>query len=90
MFHRAIVDDVFEGSILTGAMGYEIDFNIFYMVSQLFSRGRKGSHPDWVVVTLAAHGTLSLLVFVGLLVFQLRGVATARVGREPVRRAASP
>lgn len=69
VFYRAIEQDAFEGALLAGAITYEIVFNISYMTARLFTHDHTSAHPDWMVALLAAHGTLSLVMFVGLLVF---------------------
>ena len=52
------------------ALGYEIIFNISYMVSRMITHSMAVSHDTAFEIALAAfHGTLSLIMFILLIVF---------------------
>lgn len=68
-FYRALKFSDYRFGIMTGALVYETGFNITYMVSRLFvhEEGITHTHAPWVTWFVAFHGSLSLLMFIGLI-----------------------
>ena len=68
-FYRALRFGDYRFGIMLGALIYETAFNITYMVSRLFvhEEGVTHVHEPWVTWFVAFHGSLSLLMFIGLI-----------------------
>ena len=67
-FQQALVHGRYRFGIMAVALVYETLFNITYMTARFFGEGTTGDHEAWFSVLLAVHGTLSLLMFIGLIV----------------------
>jgi hypothetical protein len=68
-FHQALRHGSYRFGLMTGAIIYETGFNITYMVSRIFdhTEGETHVHDAWVTWFVAIHGTLSLVMFIGLI-----------------------
>lgn len=68
-FLRALKFADYRFGIMSVALVYETAFNIVYMVSRLFvhEEGVTHTHAPWVTWFVAFHGTLSLVMFIGLI-----------------------
>lgn len=68
-FYQALAHANYRWGLIAVAIVYEILFNISYMVRRLFAHeeGVTHVHEPWVTWFVAAHGTLSLLMFIGLI-----------------------
>ena len=68
-FWRGMKFADYRWGIITVAIVYETLFNVTYMVSRVFTHeeGVTHVHDPWVTWFVAAHGTLSLVMFIGLI-----------------------
>lgn len=81
-FYQALRHVNYRWGLITVAIVYETLFNITYMVSRLFEHeeGVTHHHPGWVTGFVAFHGTLSLLMFLGLIGFVVWAWRRVRAG----------
>jgi hypothetical protein len=72
-FWRGMRFGDYRWGLITVAIVYETLFNITYMVSRVFTHeeGVTHDHPAWVTAFVAVHGSLSLLMFLGLIGYVL-------------------
>lgn len=68
-FYQALKKGQYRWGIITAALVYETLFNITYMVSRLTAHTSSAEveRPDWYIGFVAFHGTLSLVMFLGLI-----------------------
>lgn len=66
--HRAYRYSDHRWGVIWTAIAYETAFNISYMTWRLFAHeeGVTHDHPAWVTWYVGTHGSLSLLMFIGL------------------------
>lgn len=82
VLYAAIRHDRFHGRVLGFALAYEVLFNITYMTARLFTHTEpEGTHhAPWMIGLLAGHGTLSLIMFIGLVVLSVKAYRQHQVG----------
>lgn len=83
-FYQALRHANYRWGLMTVAIVYETLFNITYMVSRLIvhEEGATHQHPGWVTGFVAFHGSLSLVMFLGLIGFVVWAWRRVRAG-EP-------
>lgn len=70
VFYSGYRKNKFPRYLAAFAIGYEIVFNISYMVSRMLTHNVAASRDTGIEIALAAfHGTLSLMMFILLIVF---------------------
>ncbi len=81
-FYQALRHANYRWGIMAAALAYETLFNITYMVSRLFTHeeGVTHEHASWVTWYIAAHGTLSLVMFIALVWFVIWAWRRTRKG----------
>ncbi len=67
--YQGYKNNKFLTKLATFALSYEIIFNISYMVYRTFTHKETVPHPPAVIALAAIHGSLSLLMFLSLIVF---------------------
>ncbi len=79
-FWRAIRFDDFRWPLIWITIGYETLFNITYMAVRLARHDPAPDYPGWATLLLAGHGTLSLIMFLGLIAFVMVAFRQRHVG----------
>lgn len=84
VLYMAIVKDQFKGGVLAVALAYEVLFNITYMTARLFTHTEPAGthHADWMIWLLAGHGSLSLVMFIGLVWMSVLAFRRDREGKN--------
>jgi membrane-bound metal-dependent hydrolase YbcI (DUF457 family) len=78
-FYRGYKDDKFPEKLAIGAIVYEALFDIGYMVHRVPAQENKLNKP-LVIALGATHGILSLLMFLGLILFFVFAIKNYRKG----------
>lgn len=68
-FWEAIRRDRFRWAFIWILLAFETFVNITYMTARLARSAPPTERPGWATALLAGHGTLSLLMFLGLIAF---------------------
>lgn len=68
-FWQAMARDNFRWGFVWILIAYETVFNITYMASRLAQHAPSPDYPAWATLLLVVHGTLSLVMFLGLISF---------------------
>lgn len=69
VFYAAYTRGRFIRPLVVFALGYEIVFNISYMILRMATHVSTSSDTPFEIALAALHGTLSLIMFIGLIVF---------------------
>lgn len=86
-FRQAMTRASYRWGVITVALVYETLFNITYMVSRLVTTDQGGAqeYPAWVIWFLGIHGTLSLVMFIGLIAYVVWARRSVKGGvRDPI------
>ena len=86
-FRRALRWDDYRWTFISIVIAFETLVNIVYMISRLAAAEPRGEHPAALTWLLAGHGTLSLLMFLGLVAFVMIAFRAAKVDRANLFRA---
>jgi hypothetical protein len=78
-FWRALKHQNYRWPIITAALVYETQFNITYMVSR-FGAHTESENAAWYTLFVIFHGTLSLIMFLGLIGFVLWARSAYKAG----------
>ena len=90
-FYQAIRRDNYRWGLLTITIAFETLVNITYMASRLSQHADSGvERPAWITALLAAHGILSLVMFLGLIVLVLVAFRRHKVEGDNFLRAQRP
>lgn len=81
-FYQAVRHDRFRWGFIAILLAFETLVNITYMSSRIVQSGPTSDRPAWATWLLAGHGTLSLLMFLGLIAFVMLAFRHARVEKE--------
>lgn len=68
-FYQGFKHNKFPTKFAAAALAYEILFNITYMIYRVPSHAKAKVEPPYVIILAILHGTLSLIMFVSLIVF---------------------
>lgn len=77
--------DRFRSGLLAFALVYEVLVNIAYMTFRLVAPAEGVEYADGLRSLLAFHGTLSLLMFLGLVAISIQAIREHRSGRNLFR-----
>jgi hypothetical protein len=88
-FYHALRHQDYRFGVITSALVYETAFNISYMVLRIIQHNTAVDHPTWITSFVAAHGTLSLVMFLGLIGYVAWAFVRVRRG-DPHPMGASP
>lgn len=87
-FWRALRHNDFRWTLVWTVIAFETLFNITYMAGRFAAHEPvAGKTPSWATALFIAHGTLSLVMFVGLVAFVLVAFRHERVDRTNLFRA---
>jgi hypothetical protein len=78
-FWQAVKHGNYRWSLIAIVITFETVFNITYMAARMAQAAPATERPGWATALMAGHGTLSLLMFLGLIAFVLLGYRAARV-----------
>lgn len=83
-FYNALKKADYRWGVITAALIYETLFNITYMVSRLalHTSSTDVERPGWYIGFVAFHGTLSLVMFLGLIALVVWAYERRKQGME--------
>lgn len=68
-FYQGFKRNKFPTRFAAAALAYEILFNITYMIYRVPAHAKAKVEPPFVIVLAILHGTLSLIMFISLIIF---------------------